>query len=95
MLRAATATSSAFRYAEVHMQIALGQVDPPRIDPSSLMPHNVTLFKVMIQKVPRDSMFRPMVKTPRDCTKQPTRTHKGILRISQSHTSPPNPYPTN
>ena len=46
VLMAATATSSAFRYAEVHMQIALGQVDPPRMDLSSLMPHNVTLFKV-------------------------------------------------
>jgi len=29
-------------------------------------------------------MFWPMPKTPRDCTKQPTRTHKGIRTLASS-----------
>ena len=75
---------------EDRMQNAVGQVDPPRRDPKSPMPHNVTLAKPhnkeksYIQKISRDSVLWPMAKTPRNYAKQSTRTSEGIRTLASS-----------
>jgi len=95
---------------EDRMQNAVGQVDPPRRDPDSPMPHNVTLSKPLNKEKSYKKYSRLNVLTNENtsilyqATHQDARGHAyisifttntNIVCISQPHTSPTNPHPTN